>query len=108
MIILGVRAGGIQRRPGADPWIRNSIPLLAFVALGLPAGAIGVAWPYMRASFGAPLAGLCLPLAALSLAPFFASAPRGPLPPPLAPPGPLLGGCGLRPLAGLGPAPPPH
>src|SRR2546422_8785662 len=79
MIILGVRAGGIQRRPGADPWIRNSIPLLTFVTLGLPAGAIGVAWPYMRASFGAPLAGLGLLLAALTLAYFLASAASGPL-----------------------------
>ena len=63
-----MRAGGIRRRPAADPWIRNSIPLLTFVALGLPAGAIGVAWPYMRASFGAPLAGLGLLLATLTLA----------------------------------------
>src|SRR3989454_12125659 len=102
MIILGVRAGGIQRRPGADPWIRNSIPLLTFVTLGLPAGAIGVAWPYMRASFGAPLAGLGLLLAALTLAYFLASAASGPLTGRIAPSGLLVGGCGLSTVAWLG------
>src|SRR3989449_9138175 len=107
MIILGVRAGGIQRRPGADPWIRNSIPLLTFVTLGLPAGAIGVAWPYMRASFGAPLAGLGPLLAALTPAAFFAGAASGPPTRRRAPPGPLVGGCGLRTRAVLGPAPAP-
>src|SRR2546422_5094024 len=102
MIILGVRAGGIQRRPGADPWIRNSIPLLSFVALGLPAGAIGVAWPYMRASFGAPLAGLGLLLATLTPAYFLAGAASGPLTGRLAPSGLLVGGCGLSTVAWLG------
>src|SRR5438094_61946 len=57
MIILDVRVSDIQPRPRAGQWIRSSIPLLTFVTLGLPAGALGVAWPYMRASFGAPLAG---------------------------------------------------
>jgi len=102
MIILGVRAGGIQRRPGADPWIRNSIPLLTFVTLGLPAGAIGVAWPYMRASFGAPLAGLGLLLAALTLAYFLASAASGPLTGRIGTSGMLVGGSALSTVAWLG------
>src|SRR5256712_11348923 len=108
MIILGVRAGGIQRRPGADPWIRNSIPLLTFVTLGLPAGAIGVAWPYMRASSGAPLAGLGLPLAALSPPHFLAGAARRPLTRPIRTSGLLPGGSAPRTLARLGPAPAPE
>src|SRR2546427_4298826 len=102
MIILDVRVSGIQREPRADPWIRGSVPLLTFVALGLPAGAIGVAWPYMRASFGAPLAGLGLPLAALTLAYFFAGAARGPLTAPPRTPGPPIGGFAPRPPAGAG------
>src|SRR2546428_9484207 len=102
MIILGVRAGGIQRRPGADPWIRNSIPLLTFVTLGLPAGAIGVAWPYMRASFGAPLAGLGLVLATFTVAYFLASATSGPLTGRLGTSGLLVGGCALSTVAWLG------
>lgn len=36
------------------------LPLGVFVVLGLPAGGLGVAWPHMRASLGAPLAGLGL------------------------------------------------
>src|SRR2546423_14474083 len=92
MIILDVRVSDLQPRPRAGQWIRSSIPLLTFVTLGLPAGALGVAWPYMRASFGAPLAGLGLVPAALSIAYFFASATRGPPPRPPRPPGPPLGG----------------
>src|SRR5437867_3656167 len=103
MIILGVRNRGIQVRPQrADPWIRTSIPLLTFVTLGLPAGAIGVAWPYMRASFGAPLAGLGLMLATLTLAYFLASAASGPLTGRLGTPGLLVGGCALSTVAWLG------
>jgi fucose permease len=34
------------------------IALVAFVALGLPAGMLGVAWPSMRAAFDQPLAAL--------------------------------------------------
>jgi len=30
------------------------MPLIAFVTLGLPAGAVGVAWPEMRAALNAP------------------------------------------------------
>jgi fucose permease len=36
------------------------LPLGIFVVIGLPAGSLGVAWPHMRTSFGAPLAGLGL------------------------------------------------
>jgi fucose permease len=50
-----------------------------FVALGLPAGAVGVAWPQMRASLDAPLAGLGLLLAAFTVAYFVASAGSGAL-----------------------------
>src|SRR2546422_11772995 len=104
MIILDVRVSGIQRGPRADPWIRGSIPLLTFVALGLPAGAIGVAWPYMRASFGAPLAGLGLVLATFTGAAFLASATRGPLTRRLGTSGLLAGGCALRTAASPWPA----
>src|SRR5438067_11797707 len=79
MIILDVRVSDIQPRPRAGQWIRSSIPLLTFVTLGLPAGALGVAWPYMRASFGAPLAGLGLVLATFTIAYFLASTNIGPL-----------------------------
>src|SRR2546430_1610112 len=107
MIILDVRVSDIQPRPRAGQWIRSSIPLVTFVTLGLPAGALGVAWPYMRASFGAPLAGLGLVLATFSIADFFASATSGPLPGRLRTSGLLLGG---RPLSAparlcLAPAP---
>src|SRR5207249_9265997 len=97
-----MRASDIQRRSRADPWIRSSIPLLSFLTLGLPAGAIGVAWPYMRASFGAPLAGLGLVLASLTLAYFLASAASGPLTGRLGTSGLLVGGCSLSAVAWLG------
>lgn len=46
------------------PRLASGTPLLAFVALGLPAGAIGVAWPYMRLPIHAPLSGLGILIAA--------------------------------------------
>jgi len=64
---------------GATTWIRNGTPLVLFVTLGLPAGALGVAWPPMRASLGAPLAGLGLLLAAFTVAYFVTSAGSGSL-----------------------------
>jgi fucose permease len=73
-----------------------------FVTLGLPAGAIGVAWPHMRASLGAPLAGLGLVLAALTLAYFLASASSGPLTGRVGTPGLLVAGCALSTLGLLG------
>lgn len=62
-----------------EAWIRAGTPLLTFVGIGLPAGAIGVAWPSMRVSFGAPLAGLGLLAAAWTASYFVASAMLGPL-----------------------------
>lgn len=70
-------------------------PLLSFVTLGIPAGAIGVAWPDMRASFDAPLAGLGLLLAAWTAAYFLASATSGPLAARLGTLALLIWGCGL-------------
>src|SRR5437762_2407889 len=102
MIILDVRVSDIQPRPRAGQWIRSSIPLLTFVTLGLPAGALGVAWPYMRASFGAPLAGLGLVLATFTIAYFLASATSGPLTGRLGTSGLLVGGCTLSAVAWLG------
>ena len=94
---------GIQLwRPRADPWIRSSIPLVTFVTLGLPAGAIGVAWPYVRASFDAPLAGLGLILVSFTLAYFLGSAVSGPLTGRLGTSRLLLGGCALSTVAWLG------
>jgi fucose permease len=51
---------------GAVPIPRRTagVALASFVLLGLPSGALGVAWPDIRASFGLPLAalgGLLLP-----------------------------------------------
>src|SRR2546430_8734603 len=108
MIILDVRVSDIQPRPRAGQWIRSSIPLVTFVTLGLPAGALGVAWPYMRASFGAPLAGLGLMLAAFTLADFLASAGSGPLTGRLGTSDLLLGGCALSTAAWLSIAPAPQ
>src|SRR5437763_4978034 len=102
MIILDVRVSDIQPRPRAGQWIRSSIPLLTFVTLGLPAGALGVAWPYMRASFGAPLAGLGRVLATFTIAYFLASATSGPLTGRLGTSGLLVGGCTLSAVAWLG------
>jgi fucose permease len=68
----------IWRPSGSGAWASATTPLILFIALGLPAGAIGVAWPHMRASLGAPLAGLGLLLAAWTIAYFLASASSGP------------------------------
>ena len=85
---------------GATTWIRTGTPLVLFVTLGLPAGAIGVAWPPMRASLGAPLAGLGLLLAAFTAAYFVASAGSGALRTRLGTAVLLASGCGLA-AAGL-------
>src|ERR1700752_431789 len=58
-------------------WLGEATPLITFVSLGLPAGAIGVAWPPMRSAFAAPLAGLGLLLAAITIAYFVGSASYG-------------------------------
>jgi fucose permease len=45
----------------------------ALVALGLPTGMLGVAWPSIREGLGAPLAGLGILLGAMTVAQFAAS-----------------------------------
>ena len=75
---------------------------MLFIALGLPAGAIGVAWPQMRASLGAPLAGLGLLLAAWTIAYFVASAGSGPGTARFGTSILLLGGCALAAAGALG------
>jgi len=67
----------LWRPSGSGTWASATTPLILFIALGLPAGAVGVAWPHMRASLGAPLAGLGLLLAAWTIAYFVASASSG-------------------------------
>jgi fucose permease len=65
--------------PYSAPRIRGdaSVVLLSFVALGLPIGLIGVAWPAMRAALDAPATGLGLLLSALTLAQAGSSALAG-------------------------------
>jgi len=75
---------------------------MLFIALGLPAGAIGVAWPHMRASLGAPLAGLGLLLAAWTIAYFLASASSGPGTARWGTSALLMGGCALAGAGALG------
>ena len=48
-----------------------------FVILGLPTGMLGVAWPSIRAELDAPLAGLGVVLAAMTVAQFGSSALSG-------------------------------
>ena len=75
---------------------------MLFVTLGLPAGALGVAWPYMRDSLHAPLAGLGLLLAAFTAAYFVASASTGPLGARVGTRVLLIAGCGLGAIGLLG------
>src|SRR5256714_14646048 len=77
-------------------------PLALFVTLGLPAGAIGVAWPHMRASLGAPLACLGLLLAAFTVGYFVASASSGPVRHRLGTAILLMAGCALASAGTLG------
>ena len=48
-----------------------------FVILGLPTGMLGIAWPSMRAELDAPLAGLGIVLAAMTMTEFGSSALSG-------------------------------
>ncbi|HEY6202934.1 MAG TPA: MFS transporter [Candidatus Limnocylindria bacterium] len=48
-----------------------------FVILGLPTGMLGIAWPFMRAELDAPLAGLGVVLAAMTVTEFGSSALSG-------------------------------
>jgi fucose permease len=54
-----------------------AIAFIGLVALGLPTGMLGIAWPSMRASLDAPFAGLGLLVAAITVAQFAASAVSG-------------------------------
>ena len=88
------RAGGLVA------WSRAATPLALFVTLGLPAGVVGVAWPHMRASLGAPLAGLGLLLASYSAAYFATSVTSGMLGVRLGTPVLIVAGCAIA-SAGL-------
>jgi hypothetical protein len=55
------------------------VVFIGFMALGLPLGTLGVAWPAMRDELGAPLAGLGLLLSGLALAGAASSALAGPV-----------------------------
>jgi fucose permease len=92
----------LWRPGGTGTFARASTPLILFVSLGLPAGAVGVAWPHMRASLGAPLAGLGLLLAAWTIAYFVASASSGAATHQFGTSSLLLGGCALAGTGGLG------
>jgi fucose permease len=54
-----------------------TIAFSGFVILGLPTGMLGVAWPSMRSELDAPLAGLGVVLAAMTIAQFGSSALSG-------------------------------
>src|SRR5437870_3370733 len=69
---------------------RSIPPLIAFVVLGLPTGALGVAWPHMRISLGAPLAGLGLLLTVSTVTYFFTEAATGALAKRFGPPTVLM------------------
>ncbi|MEA2636187.1 MAG: hypothetical protein QOH92_2954 [Chloroflexota bacterium] len=92
----------VWRPGGSGGWASASTPLILFVSLGLPAGAIGVAWPHMRASLGAPLAGLGLLLAVWTIAYFLASAGSGPGTARWGTSALLMGGCALAGAGALG------
>jgi fucose permease len=90
------------RPHGRTTWVLSGAPLIAFITLGMPAGAIGVAWPHMRASLGAPLSGLGLLLAAWTIAYFVASASSGPATARLGTSTLLVAGCALAGAGALG------
>jgi fucose permease len=54
-----------------------AIAFSGFVVLGLPTGMLGIAWPSMRAALDAPLAGLGVLLAAMTLTQFGSSGASG-------------------------------
>jgi fucose permease len=54
-----------------------TIAIGGFVILGLPTGMLGIAWPSIRAELDAPLAGLGVVLAAMTVAEFGSSAVSG-------------------------------
>ncbi len=52
--------GAGQRRGPRAGWALDALSLGSFVALGLPDGMLGTAWPSARQTFGAPIADLGL------------------------------------------------
>ena len=63
-----------------QPAVRPRAAVIAFsgfVFLGLPTGMLGIAWPSIRAALDAPLAGLGVLLAAMTVAQFAASGAAG-------------------------------
>jgi fucose permease len=54
-----------------------AVAFSGFVVLGLPTGMLGIAWPSIRASLDAPLAGLGVLLAAMTITQFGASGLSG-------------------------------
>ncbi|HET9849725.1 MAG TPA: MFS transporter, partial [Candidatus Dormibacteraeota bacterium] len=85
----------LPREAGVQGLARAGTPLGLFVVLGITAGSIGVAWPPIRASFGAPLGGLGLILATVTIAYFSGSASSGPLGARFGRAVLLTSGCGL-------------
>ncbi|MDQ6771762.1 MAG: MFS transporter, partial [Candidatus Dormibacteraeota bacterium] len=65
--------------PLARAWLLVPAALAAFVVVGYPDGALGVAWPSIRAGFNLPLAALGIPLAAISVGFLASAAASGPL-----------------------------
>ena len=55
---------GARRYPGSSLVL---LAFIAFIALGLPDGLLGVGWPSIRAGFGVPLDGIGLFLAAATI-----------------------------------------
>lgn len=92
----------LPRNRAVQAWTSAATPLILFMTLGLPAGALGVAWPHMRASLGAPLAGLGLLLAAVTVTYFVASASSGPLALRFGGATLITGGCALTAMGLVG------
>jgi fucose permease len=67
---------GDSRRAG---WALDALSLGSFVALGLPDGMLGTAWPSARQTFGAPIADLGLILLISTIGAISVSAFVGPL-----------------------------
>jgi len=59
-------------------WLPVTIVALAFAALGLPDGALGVAWPSVRRDFGLPLSGFGVLIIIMMAGHLLASVASGP------------------------------
>jgi fucose permease len=70
---------GEQRRPATASRRSDLLSLGSFVALGLPDGMLGTAWPSMRATFGAPVGDLGLVLLIATAGSVLVTAFVGPL-----------------------------